>query len=436
MKISAFLRPVALVLAAVILPCCNSDIGEGDVVHQVTVRVSRGMNGQEPNAPCVNPAISANGRYIVYQSAATNLAPSDGNGLVDVFIFDRETGVTSNVTQVAQGAGSLTPGDCTNPVVSQDGNLVGFISIGNYAWALTDPGAHTTKMFYLRNRSTGGFITTYISGFPLDRDVSDPSMSSDGNAVAFLTASDMSFFGVSNPGHVPQVYYVNFKTGARKLCSRKTGANPTLICASGAKSPRISPDGQYVVFQSSSSDLVPAGPATPHVYLWSVATGEVELASLNPDGSLVINAYQPNVSGDGRYVLFQAESSVAGFMGACRRDRAGSVTEAVTSEPGNVKNVALSGFPMSISGDGRFIAWRTGYFFFAGGGIRQIRVRDMLAGEFDVSCHTNGTLADADCDSPGLSANGRWVTFSTGATTLVDDDFNGLSDIYVRGPLK
>jgi hypothetical protein len=92
---------------------------------------------------------------------------------------------------------------------------------------------------------------------------------------------------------------------------------------------------------------------------------------------------------------------------------------------------------MSISEDGRFIACRSGFFVFVHGGVRQITVRDMLlGGEFDVSRHTNGTLADADCDTPGISADGRWVVFSTAATTLADDDFNGITDIYVRGPIR
>jgi len=123
-------------------------------------------------------------------------------------------------------------------------------------------------------------------------------------------------------------------------------------------------------------------------------------------------------------------------MAAARRDRVNLVTEAVTDHPGTMKNVVGFGYPMRMSADGRFIAYRSGWFIVGGSGIRQITVRDMLGGTFEVSRHTNGTPADADCDSPGISADGRWVVFSTLATTLADDDFNGISDIYVRGPLR
>jgi Tol biopolymer transport system component len=442
--IPGFLRPLALILAALVLPCCNSDVGKGDTVEQITVRVSRGLAGQEPNAPCLNPSISATGRYVVFQSAATNLSPSDINGLVDIFIFDRETGVTTNLTKLPQANSNIYPADCTNPVVSQDGNFVGFISIGSYAPATPNSGPHATRQIYVLNRSTGQFDPKFPAISPWDRDSSELSMSSDGSAVAFVTAANNYYYGYENLNHIPQVYFYSSKYGL-KLCSVKAGPNGILGCASGAGIPRISPDGEYVVFSSSSSDLVPSGPTTPQIYLWSRATGTVSLASLDSAGGLAsTNAYLPDVSEGARHILFQLLGSVTvpgvSARAAVRRDRVNSITELVTDSPGTIIFTFPSGFPMRISGDGRFIAYRTGDFGTVSGitiyGIRQIRVRDMLGGEFDVSRHFNGTLADADCDSPGISADGRWVVFSTPATTLVDDDFNGLPDIYVRGPLK
>jgi Tol biopolymer transport system component len=439
-RIPGFLRGLAIVVAAIVLPCCSSDTGSGDSVQQITVRISRGLGGQEPNAPCLNPAISATGRFVVFQSAATNLAPSDSNGLIDIFLLDRETGVTSNVTRLSQVGSSVFPGDCSNPVVSQDGNRVGFISIGSYAPATPGAGPHTTKLLYVVDRNTGVFNPIFPAISPWDRDTSEPSMSSDGNAVAFLTAADTYYYGYSTANHIPQVYFYSSKYGMQ-LCSHKPGASAYIGCASGAGSPRVSPDGEYVVFSSNSSDLVASGPSTPQIYLWTAATGTVELASLDSAGGIAsTNAYLPDVSEGGRHILFQVLGSATvpgvGAMAAVRRDRTTSVTELVTDHPGTIFVTFPSGFPMRISGDGRFVAYRSGNFASGGNGIRQITVRDMNGGEFDVSRHFNGTLADADCNTPAISADGRWVVFSTPATTLVDDDFNGTADIYVRGPLK
>ncbi len=78
-------------------------------------RVSRGLYGVEANGPSSFPAISADGRHIVYQSDATNLVPADTNGASDVFRYDRATGRTTLVSAVG---GRPADGPSARPAIS------------------------------------------------------------------------------------------------------------------------------------------------------------------------------------------------------------------------------------------------------------------------------------------------------------------------------
>jgi Tol biopolymer transport system component len=93
-----------------------------------TTRVSVGRNGTPANRECRNPAISANGRYIAFPSRARNLVPGDTNGSIDVFVHDRKTGVTSRVSVGRNGAQGN--GDSAEPTLSANGRLVVFSSLG------------------------------------------------------------------------------------------------------------------------------------------------------------------------------------------------------------------------------------------------------------------------------------------------------------------
>jgi Tol biopolymer transport system component len=97
-----------------------------DLDARTTVRVSRTARGGLPDADCSLPSISGDGRYIVYTSEATNLAAHDTNRSSDVYLVDRETGVTTQVSRAADG--SSANGTSLNAVISADGRAVAFQS--------------------------------------------------------------------------------------------------------------------------------------------------------------------------------------------------------------------------------------------------------------------------------------------------------------------
>nr|MBA3968256.1 PD40 domain-containing protein [Nitrospirales bacterium] len=93
---------------------------------QQTTRISVATGGGQANGESLDPAMSANGRYVAFRSAATNLVPGDTNGAIDVFVHDRQTGMTSRGS-VATGGGQSN-NNSFGPALSADGRFVAFHS--------------------------------------------------------------------------------------------------------------------------------------------------------------------------------------------------------------------------------------------------------------------------------------------------------------------
>ena len=94
--------------------------------HGSTERVSLGLDGVQGDGPSYEPAISADGRFVAFQSEATNLVPGDTNSAPDVFVRDRKTGRTQRVSVRSDGAQGN--GTSAAPAISADGRFVAFYS--------------------------------------------------------------------------------------------------------------------------------------------------------------------------------------------------------------------------------------------------------------------------------------------------------------------
>ena len=97
--------------------------------HGTTERVSVSSGGAQGNTTSGYPAISAGGRFVAFESVATNLAPGDTNGTYDVFIRDRKAGKTQRVS-VSSG-GAQGNGVSFHPAISADGRFVAFSDASN-----------------------------------------------------------------------------------------------------------------------------------------------------------------------------------------------------------------------------------------------------------------------------------------------------------------
>src|SRR5438132_902839 len=113
---------------------------------QTTMRVSVASAGIQGNSGSHYSSISADGRFVAFQSGASNLVLSDTNGVYDVFVHDRQNGTTTRVSVDSNGAEGN--GGCYEPSISADGRFVAFYS---YATNLVPGGTNGWPQVFARD---------------------------------------------------------------------------------------------------------------------------------------------------------------------------------------------------------------------------------------------------------------------------------------------
>ncbi|MEV1000432.1 S8 family serine peptidase [Nonomuraea sp. NPDC050202] len=248
---------------------------------------SDGTPGDGMSGP---PRFSADGRFAVFDSDAANLVPGDTNGRTDVFLRDRQAGTTQRLS-VAQG-GTQVDGNSREPTISADGRYVAFQSSAD---ALTPGDANGVIDAYVLDRQAGT-LTRLAVPYP-DEETTGPVISAGGNAVAF-----------SNGAGLGELYVQVLGTGTSELVSATTGGKPA-----GAMSfaPALTADGSEVAFYSDSGELVAGDTGGLNdVFVRDVAAGTTTRISAGlrgeeGDGRAVL----PSISEDGRYVAFESGSA-------------------------------------------------------------------------------------------------------------------------------
>jgi Tol biopolymer transport system component len=251
-----------------------TDIFIRDLKAGTTKRISVDSSGNEGNGYSASPAFSANGRFVAFMSAATNLVPGDTNGFEDVFVHDLKTGITERVSVSSTGEEASISGYdpmdyCAgawfwiysgSPSISADGRFVAFDSdacnlveedtnTGFYSVGYDYPGTD----IFIHDRKTGEtkLVSVDNSGAQLGLSY-DPSISSNGRFVTFT-----SLYG----GELNLYYYVTTNIVVHDL---KTGATQTVTVDPkaaddtyfGSYDASISAKGKFISFSSDSPNLV------------------------------------------------------------------------------------------------------------------------------------------------------------------------------------
>jgi hypothetical protein len=448
------LRGLALGVATLSLPAsnCSKDVGEGDTFAIHTVRVSVKAFGEQTSAHSLNPSISADGRFVAFESDASDLSPNDANGFRDIFVKDRLTGQVENLTNVTAGVYGPYPDDCFNPVISADGNFIAFESEGNFSGPPLVPG-NGKRMIYVVNRvPPRSFRRVTLENSPLpDEDCLDASISADGRYVTWrsratsgieATYDPVMFTSTdyTNPAGGSQVYVTDLQETRANSPIRLLTDNRNIVGLQGAngdaRDPRLSADGNWVSFSSTSDQLVATDTdGTEDVFLVNRGTGAVEVVSLDSSGVKGdTESYRSAVSEDGRYVFFfTLDSDISGnfLLSIVRRDRTLGLTEYFTDTPGLPPPPnTLNGQRFDCSGNGEIlIFWdersQVSIVRGPGGTPRRVSINSVT-----------GLHGDQDADPrPMISRDGRWVAWSSRASNLVPDDTNGAFDAFVHGPL-
>jgi Tol biopolymer transport system component len=337
--------------------------------------------------------VSGDARFVAFESSV-RLSPRDTNGVNDIYVLDRRTGHITLESVALDGTSASGTSDC--PRLSHDGRVLVFTTI---ATNLVEQASGTPRAQVMRrDRVTG--VTELVSRTPANESGNgwshDADISDDGRVVVFQsTATDLVAGPDLNDGG-PDIYLVDAAPGAiTRVNVTSSGEQPRVGRSS---TPRISGDGRYVVFASTAELDGPGGPqpsataaGTRQVFLHDVWRHATRRISRTQDGRRPNGAsYYPAISADGRVIAFV--SSATDLADARRRP----------SQPAVFLYEAASARIVLVS-----------------------RAR-------------GGGDADGASRHPAVSADGRYVVFSSTASNLVCTrrcggwgvDLNLLSDIF------
>jgi Tol biopolymer transport system component len=280
------------------------DVFVHDRVTGVTERISVDSNGEPAQGPSFDGDISADGRFVAFESGAANLAANDGDQTFDIFVHDRELGTTELVSVNSAGeAGNLSS---LAPSISGDGRFVAFDSdADNLVEGDTNLAADT----FVHDRATGTTMIVSVSstGALGRRGGVDPTITPDGGFVLFLSQSKL----VSRDRNKAlDAYLHNLQTGRTTLVSRSSSGRR----GNGDSFPSgISDDGRYVLFGSFSSNLVPRDTNGDYDHFrFDRRSKQTVRVNVNSRGKQAIGDKGFNlisrISGDGRFVVFESSA--------------------------------------------------------------------------------------------------------------------------------
>lgn len=270
-----------------------------------TTRISIGSGGLEPDGDCRWPEITESGSHVLFSSSATNLVAGDTNGSGDLFLYTVATGATErvNLTYLGGEAGAGVQMDNRRYDLSDDARYVVFTSTSDdYVTLMT---SNATRNVYLRDRTAGTTtLVSYVLGDTGSAGGYAPTIDGDGSHIAFT--SNYHLMVAADSDSNDDVFLWTASTGAISLISYGTsgssGSSP-----GHSKNPRFTPDGRYVVFESTCSDMA-AEDTNPYsdIFLRDLTLGTTELVSFNTAGSVgpYETADNADLSADARYIVF------------------------------------------------------------------------------------------------------------------------------------
>jgi Tol biopolymer transport system component len=358
------------------------DIFVRDRAAGTTERVSVGSGEEQGNGPSfdyyAHGQISADGRFVVFDSLASNLVPQSRSAHSNVFLRDRLSGTTRLISQAATG--EEADGDSSASEISADSNYIAFVSS---ATNLVPGDTNGVPDAFVRNLATGDIHRVSVSSGGSQQNngmLDDVAISAHGGNVAFTSYASNLVPGDHNAAPDIYVREANGHTRRVSVSSDETGGDKK----SGF--PTISTHGRYIAFQSSASNQVPHDTnQNPDIFVRDLATGTTSRVSVTSDGAQANGGgVLPSISGDGRYIAFLSESSN------------------LTDDP------------------------VTPHF--------HVYVRDRVRGVTSrVSMTRSGAPAERGDSHVAISRDGRHIAFSSFATLLlVANDTNQLRDVFVR----
>ncbi len=413
--------------------------------------------------------VSADGQQIAYTTAATNLVAGfvDGTPLYnDLFVHDLASGTTSLVNP-SSGSSVTSSGGVhfRGYALSGDGSLVVFQSLGgDHVAGVTDANGLVDVYSYAVAAGT----LSLVSHLPSDSMTAAGSHSSLGTVPIFCSsdAGMITFYGDSPnlvAGFVPgtaaepgNAFVYDAASGTTTLLSHAvgfatTGANQRV------RPEAISVDGATVFVDCRASNVTSSLLAARGSLL-AIDSGTTANSIVSPLlGTMSSTSNQESeldsdsiVSDDGRYILFDNESSdlIPGLLLHNNGDNlflvdrsAGTTTLLNDIGDGTTPSLEIPGSGYAISGNGEIVVFRCDsddlVAGFTGNGEHNLYVYNvatdtLMLGSHDSGNPTVGGNGDTD-DKATISGDGAWIAYSSAATNIGAGvtDGNGLRDVFL-----
>lgn len=381
---------------------------------QQTTRVSVSFPDAPAYALCTAGAVSDDGRFVVFMTAADNLVPHDLNGQTDVFLRDMLAGTTTCLSVADDGRPANAWSDQAD--MTRDGRLVAFYSNA------TDVDPDERRGVFLYDRLTGE--TEWIAAGQR------PSLSEDGRYVAFDSSVNNLVPGDTNG--VRDVFVLDRAAGTT---SRVSISSEGMQGGSESNTPAISADGRFVAFESYSGGLVPNGCWYGQVFVHDRFTAETRMVSAQYDGGCSFySSSHAGISDSGELVTFdsivptivQDDDNNAMDVFAHNQVSRRTVRVSVSSD---LDQASAGGRTASCSGDGRLIAFAS---------YSSDLVPADTNGVADIFVHEIGMVGDFDGDNDVDTADFAIFARCFGGSGLppapacppgVDADFDGDGDV-------
>lgn len=400
----------------------------------VTMRFSVNSNDVEGNADSGSSSISADGRYIAFTSSATNLVDGDTNGVDDIFLRDVLSKTTTRISINSSGGQGNDASSFAS--ISSDGNFVAFFSLASNLVSgdtngvgdifLHDNLANTTERVSIGESGTQGNGEA----------VFNLSISASGRFIAFSSGASNLVSGDTNA--VSDIFVRDRVEGVtRRVSLDSSGVQGNY----SSYNPSISADGRYVVFESRYSFVSGDTNGTSDIFLRDTVVNTTTLISVNSNGMQEASeSFSPMISSDGRYVTFTSFNSFSysdtnNTTDVFLHDVENRITVMVSLSSNGIQGNMGSNFS-TISADGRFVAFSSGATNLVDGdtnGVWDIFVRDMINNVTSrVSVDSNNLQGNNGSAAPNISLNGNYVTFTSFSNNLVYNDTNSSSDIFMH----
>jgi Tol biopolymer transport system component len=394
-----------------------------------TALISINQNNEPANAEAASVAISSNANQIVFASRANNLVPNDTNQASDIFLWEASNSNPRLVSVAVDGTSSAAnPSPLAsrplseNPKLSEHGRRVVFESYSTNLVA--NPKDPARRDIFARDLSSN--ITTLVSintnGTGANADVRLPVVSPDGRFVSFVSSAT-DLVPVEIP-HGEHLFVRDLENGTTTWLSRDL-----LTMGEYTNTPpgyrfvdhAMSADGKIFAYKITH-------PSTPQVWVYRY--------DLNEDATLLLSLGSfdrsaPQLSPDGRFTAYEDGSSIYVW------DQLLNSNILVTvSSTGSTPANGVSQTP-ALSRDGRYVAFvssASDLVMNTANGLFQVFLRDLQSGTTRLlSRSTNGVAANAGHEFvvPALAPDGSSVAFESDATNLVDNDGNNSSDIFL-----